>query len=106
MHSRLFVADRCWICCYHAPTDIECTNRKGIFPEPEHDAVIQIANLVTVLGESKPFVRNVFTLHSCSSIGMQRRRHYHQSEPWYDKSDKDTTIAQSRNVSRSRCESV
>ena len=27
--------------------DIECSNRKGIFPEPEHDPVIQIANMVT-----------------------------------------------------------
>ncbi len=26
--------------------DIECSNRKGIFPEPEHDPVIQIANMV------------------------------------------------------------
>jgi len=48
--------------------DIECANRKGVFPEPEHDAVIQIANVVTVQGDSKPFIRNVFTLNSCSSI--------------------------------------
>ena len=32
--------------------DIECAGRKGIFPEPEHDPVIQIANVVTVQGES------------------------------------------------------
>jgi hypothetical protein len=25
--------------------DIECAGRKGIFPEPEHDPVIQIANV-------------------------------------------------------------
>lgn len=30
--------------------DIECAGRKGIFPEPEQDPVIQIANLVTVFG--------------------------------------------------------
>ena len=26
--------------------DIECAGRKGVFPEPEHDPVIQIANMV------------------------------------------------------------
>ena len=26
--------------------DIECAGRKGIFPEPQHDPVIQIANMV------------------------------------------------------------
>jgi DNA polymerase elongation subunit (family B) len=30
--------------------DIECAGRKGIFPEPEHDPVIQIANMVTRQG--------------------------------------------------------
>lgn len=44
--------------------DIECMNRKGIFPEPEHDAVITIANQVTIQGEKTPFVKNVFTLKS------------------------------------------
>ncbi|XP_002983728.2 DNA polymerase delta catalytic subunit isoform X2 [Selaginella moellendorffii] len=48
--------------------DIECAGRKGHFPEPEHDPVIQIANLVTVQGESRPMVRNVMTLKSCSAI--------------------------------------
>ena len=28
--------------------DIECAGRKGHFPEPEHDPVIQIANMITV----------------------------------------------------------
>ena len=28
--------------------DIECAGRKGIFPEPEHDSVIQIANMVSL----------------------------------------------------------
>ena len=36
--------------------DIECAGRKGIFPEPNHDPVIQIANVVTRYGEKKPFV--------------------------------------------------
>lgn len=48
--------------------DIECANRKGIFPEPEKDAVIQIANRVTLVGESEPFINNCFTLKSCDPI--------------------------------------
>ncbi|KAL4590809.1 hypothetical protein LXL04_003752 [Taraxacum kok-saghyz] len=48
--------------------DIECAGRKGLFPEPTHDPVIQIANLVTLQGEEQPFVKNVMTLKSCSPI--------------------------------------
>ncbi|KAJ9704128.1 hypothetical protein PVL29_005424 [Vitis rotundifolia] len=48
--------------------DIECAGRKGHFPEPTHDPVIQVANLVTLQGENQPFVRNVMTLKSCSPI--------------------------------------
>ncbi|XP_059624479.1 DNA polymerase delta catalytic subunit isoform X2 [Cornus florida] len=48
--------------------DIECAGRKGLFPEPTHDPVIQVANLVTLQGENQPFVRNVMTLKSCSPI--------------------------------------
>lgn len=48
--------------------DIECAGRKGIFPEPNVDPVIQIANVVTRYGESKPFIRNVFVLDTCSLI--------------------------------------
>jgi DNA polymerase delta subunit 1 len=48
--------------------DIECAGRKGIFPEPKHDPVIQIANVVTRYGEDKPFIRNVFCLDSCALI--------------------------------------
>ena len=48
--------------------DIECAGRKGIFPEPNMDPVIQIANVVTRYGETKPFVRNVFVLDTCSLI--------------------------------------
>ncbi|KAJ1401242.1 Ribonuclease H-like superfamily [Sesbania bispinosa] len=68
--------------CLHAPEgeyskmapfrilsfDIECAGRKGHFPEPTHDPVIQIANLVTLQGEDQPFIRNVMTLKSCSPI--------------------------------------
>ncbi|KAI0334514.1 hypothetical protein GY45DRAFT_1318071 [Cubamyces sp. BRFM 1775] len=48
--------------------DIECAGRKGIFPEANVDPVIQIANMVTRQGESKPFIRNVFTLNTCAHI--------------------------------------
>ncbi|CAE6528011.1 unnamed protein product [Rhizoctonia solani] len=48
--------------------DIECAGRKGIFPEASIDPVIQIANMVTVQGETAPFVRNVFTLDECAHI--------------------------------------
>ena len=48
--------------------DIECAGRKGVFPEPNQDPVIQIANVVTRYGEEKPFVRNVFCMDTCSLI--------------------------------------
>ena len=48
--------------------DIECAGRKGVFPDPNVDPVIQIANMVTRQGESAPFVKNIFTLGSCSHI--------------------------------------
>jgi len=51
-----------------AALDIECAGRKGFFPEPDKDPVIQIANMVTVHGESKPCIRNIFTLKSCAHI--------------------------------------
>ncbi|CAH8529749.1 unnamed protein product [Dicrocoelium dendriticum] len=48
--------------------DIECAGRKGIFPVPEQDPVIQIANMVSIYGETTPFIRNVFVLGSCAPI--------------------------------------
>ncbi|CAE1286503.1 POLD1 [Acanthosepion pharaonis] len=48
--------------------DIECAGRKGIFPEPNKDPVIQIANMVVKQGKSDPFVRNVFTLKKCAPV--------------------------------------
>ena len=48
--------------------DIECAGRKGIFPEPNRDQVIQIASVVTRYGEDKPFIRNVFCLDTCAPI--------------------------------------
>lgn len=48
--------------------DIECCGRKGIFPEPEHDAVIQIATTVQEMGSSEPFLRHVATLGTCGAV--------------------------------------
>lgn len=48
--------------------DIECAGRKGIFPEPEYDSVIQIANYVWEHGKEKPSAQVIFTLKSCAPI--------------------------------------
>lgn len=48
--------------------DIECAGRKGHFPTPDIDPVIQIANVVSVYGQPTPIVKNVFTLNTCASI--------------------------------------
>ncbi|KXJ93306.1 DNA polymerase delta catalytic subunit [Microdochium bolleyi] len=57
--------------------DIECAGRKGIFPEPDIDPVIQIANVVTRFGETKPFVRNVFCLDTTSPIVATQILEFH-----------------------------
>lgn len=41
----------------------------GIFPEPNVDPIIQIANVVKLHGEKDILYRNIFTLNSCASIG-------------------------------------
>jgi DNA polymerase delta subunit 1 len=68
--------------------DIECAGRKGIFPEPQHDPVIQIANMVMKQGEKEPFVRNVFTLNTCAPIVGSQVLSYKQEremlEAWAD----------------------
>lgn len=51
--------------------DIECAGRRGIFPEPSIDPVIQIANVVYLQGNDEPFIRNVFVLNSCAPIDGQ-----------------------------------
>ncbi|KAF5201446.1 Dna polymerase [Thalictrum thalictroides] len=48
--------------------DIECAIRMELFPEPTHDPVIQVANLVILQGEDQPFIKNIMTLKSCSPI--------------------------------------
>lgn len=50
-----------YVCCFHGIL-------AGIFPEPDKDAVIQIANMVIRQGEKDPFIRNVFTWKSCAPI--------------------------------------
>ena len=60
--------------------DIECAGRQGIFPEPNVDPVIQIANVVTRYGESKPFVRNVFCLDKTSLIVNTQILEFEQEE--------------------------
>ncbi|CAR25762.1 ZYRO0A07524p [Zygosaccharomyces rouxii] len=61
--------------------DIECSGRPGIFPEPETDPVIQIANVMSVAGAKKPFIRNVFTVDTCSPItGSQIYSHATEEE--------------------------
>lgn len=40
----------------------------GVFPEPDKDRVIQIANMVLRQGEKEPFIRNVLTLDTCAPI--------------------------------------
>lgn len=49
--------------------DIECAGRRGIFPEPKVDPVIQIANVVKLHGAKENLICNVFTLKSCAPIG-------------------------------------
>lgn len=60
--------------------DIECAGRKGVFPEANQDPVIQIANVVTKYGESKPFVRNVFCQDTCSLIVNTQIFEFNQEE--------------------------
>jgi len=48
--------------------DIECAGRKGIFPTPEVDPVIQIAIMVKEQGGSEPFIKTIFCLNTCSTI--------------------------------------
>lgn len=48
--------------------DIECAGRKGVFPEPDKDPVIQIACLVQRQGEREAFIKVIFTWKSCAPI--------------------------------------
>ncbi|EFP94151.2 DNA polymerase delta subunit 1, partial [Puccinia graminis f. sp. tritici CRL 75-36-700-3] len=60
--------------------------RKGVFPDARLDPVIQIANMVTAHGSMVPFIRNVFTLNSCSHIaGSQVLEFKSEDQPLLDR---------------------
>jgi DNA polymerase delta subunit 1 len=48
--------------------DIECKGRRGVFPEPEHDPVIQIAAVLRVHGSDKHLCRNCFCLRETTAV--------------------------------------
>uniref|UniRef100_A0A915CHF5 DNA polymerase n=1 Tax=Parascaris univalens TaxID=6257 RepID=A0A915CHF5_PARUN len=48
--------------------DIECIGRRGVFPEPHTDAVIQIANMVKMEGGTDPFIRNCFVIGDTAPV--------------------------------------
>ncbi|XP_003465533.2 DNA polymerase delta catalytic subunit isoform X1 [Cavia porcellus] len=60
--------------------DIECAGRKGIFPEPERDPVIQICSLGLRWGEPEPFLRLALTLRPCAPILGARVQSYEREE--------------------------
>ncbi|XP_017656625.1 DNA polymerase delta catalytic subunit isoform X3 [Nannospalax galili] len=60
--------------------DIECAGRKGIFPEPERDPVIQICSLGLRWGEPEPFLRLALTLRTCAPILGAKVQSYDQEE--------------------------
>ncbi|KAI4463291.1 dna polymerase catalytic subunit [Holotrichia oblita] len=64
--------------------DIECAGRKGIFPEPNIDPVIQIANIVKLHGAEEVFERNIFTLNTCASIGHAEIHSYQKESDMLD----------------------
>ncbi|CAF0813289.1 unnamed protein product [Rotaria sordida] len=68
--------------------DIECAGRKGIFPEPEHDPVIQIASMVIRQGDKEEFIKTVFTLGTCANIAgvgvMECKTEHELLERWAD----------------------
>jgi len=55
--------------------DIECSSNQG-FPQAEKHPVIQIANVCKIHTQEEPFVKNIFTLNTCSNIvGAEVRSH-------------------------------
>jgi len=60
--------------------DIECSSKQG-FPQAEKHPVIQIANVCKIQTQEQPFIRNIFTLNSCSNIvGAEIRSHQNEAE--------------------------
>ncbi|CAF4948344.1 unnamed protein product, partial [Rotaria sp. Silwood1] len=68
--------------------DIECAGRKGIFPEPEHDPVIQIASMVIRQGDKEECIKTVFTLGTCANIAgvevIECKTEHQLLEKWAD----------------------
>uniref|UniRef100_A0A452TZ16 DNA polymerase n=1 Tax=Ursus maritimus TaxID=29073 RepID=A0A452TZ16_URSMA len=60
--------------------DIECAGRKGIFPEPDRDPVIQICSLGLRWGEPEPFLRLALTLRPCAPILGAKVQSYEREE--------------------------
>ncbi|CAH1125416.1 unnamed protein product [Ceutorhynchus assimilis] len=60
--------------------DIECAGRKGIFPEPNVDPIIQIANVIQLHGAKEVMTRNIFCLKSCAPIGHAEVYCYEKEE--------------------------
>lgn len=52
--------------------DIECMGRRGHFPDPQQDPVIQIANHVSRHGSREPPTKVIFVLGGCTSINGAR----------------------------------
>ena len=67
-HGRFNTNTSLGLACLTLRSDYDVTTFEGIFPEAEVDPVIQIANMVMVQGETKPAIRNVFTLNTCANI--------------------------------------
>ena len=56
--------------------DIECMGRRGHFPDPKQDPVIQIGNCVTRMGTNEPPTKTIFVLGSCTPINGARVRSF------------------------------
>ncbi|KAI6187607.1 DNA polymerase [Aphelenchoides besseyi] len=48
--------------------DIECISRPGVFPEPDVDAIIQIACICMEQGSNTPLSKVVFVLNGCADM--------------------------------------
>ena len=60
------------------------SNLTGIFPEADKDRVIQIANMVSLYGETEPFIRNIMTLDTCAPIIGSQVMSYKQEDELLD----------------------
>ncbi|RWS28033.1 DNA polymerase delta catalytic subunit-like protein [Leptotrombidium deliense] len=72
--------------------DIEVAGRKGIFPEPEKDPVIQIANAVVLQGEKEPFLKKFPFLGRVKSAVTKLRKKMLQSKQMGKRENKEANI--------------